>query len=107
MLVTHARAQTHIYKYIDFLSDMFNDALSCDERVAGFWFQKFGKIDVVVSNAAANPTVSLLLETPESVLDKVWEINVKAGVLLLQVSVLGQDKYWELKQHICCSYRFD
>ncbi|MFQ6660182.1 hypothetical protein Gotur_028776 [Gossypium turneri] len=51
--------------------------------------EKYGKIDVVVSNAAANPTVSLLLETPESVLDKVWEINVKASVLLLQVSVLG------------------
>nr|KJB69202.1 hypothetical protein B456_011G010700 [Gossypium raimondii] len=46
--------------------------------------EKYGKIDVVVSNAAANPTVSLLLETPESVLDKVWEINVKASVLLLQ-----------------------
>ncbi|KAA3478758.1 tropinone reductase-like 3 [Gossypium australe] len=46
--------------------------------------EKYGKIDVVVSNAAANPTVSLLLETPESVLDKIWEINVKASVLLLQ-----------------------
>ncbi|MBA0731550.1 hypothetical protein Golax_023074 [Gossypium laxum] len=49
--------------------------------------EKYGKIDVVVSNAAANPTVSLLLETPESVLDKVWEINVKASVLLLQIII--------------------
>ncbi|MBA0627670.1 hypothetical protein Godav_022480, partial [Gossypium davidsonii] len=63
--------------------------------------EKYGKIDVVVSNAAANPTVSLLLETPESVLDKVWEINVKASVLLLQVSVLGQDQCTGLYTVVC------
>lgn len=48
-------------------------------------FQKYGKIDVVVSNAAANPSVDAILETKESVLDKLWDINVKAGILLLQV----------------------
>ncbi|CAM8921447.1 unnamed protein product [Rhodiola kirilowii] len=46
--------------------------------------QKYGKIDVVVSNAAANPTAAGILETPESVLDKLWDINVKVGILLLQ-----------------------
>ncbi|KAK2992224.1 hypothetical protein RJ640_005711 [Escallonia rubra] len=46
--------------------------------------QKYGKIDVVVSNAAANPSVDPILETKESVLDKLWEINVKASILLLQ-----------------------
>ncbi|XAR53831.1 hypothetical protein NMG60_11022527 [Bertholletia excelsa] len=46
--------------------------------------QKHGKIDVVVSNAAANPGIDGLLETKESVLDKLWEINVKASILLLQ-----------------------
>ncbi|KAK8642233.1 hypothetical protein V6N13_011587 [Hibiscus sabdariffa] len=45
---------------------------------------KYGKIDVVVSNAAANPSVDPVLLTRESVLDKLWEINVKATVLLLQ-----------------------
>eukprot|EP00252_Welwitschia_mirabilis_P017187 TRINITY_DN3811_c0_g2_i1.p1 TRINITY_DN3811_c0_g2~~TRINITY_DN3811_c0_g2_i1.p1 ORF type:complete len:251 (-),score=60.02 TRINITY_DN3811_c0_g2_i1:37-789(-) len=45
---------------------------------------KYGKIDVLVSNAAVNPTVASILETPESVLDKLWEINVKAAVLLVQ-----------------------
>jgi len=48
--------------------------------------QKYGKIDVVVSNAAANPSVEAILETKESVLDKLWEINVKASILLLKVS---------------------
>ncbi|XP_059624569.1 tropinone reductase-like 3 [Cornus florida] len=46
--------------------------------------QKYGRIDVIVSNAAANPSVNGILETKESVLDKLWEINVKTSILLLQ-----------------------
>ncbi|XP_051133901.1 tropinone reductase-like 3 isoform X2 [Andrographis paniculata] len=46
--------------------------------------QKYGKIDVVVLNAAANPSVEGILETKESILDKLWEINVKTSILLLQ-----------------------
>lgn len=49
-------------------------------------FQKYGKLDVVVSNAAVNPSVDAILETKSSVLDKLWDINVKAAILLLQVS---------------------
>ncbi|XP_022925358.1 tropinone reductase-like 3 [Cucurbita moschata] len=46
--------------------------------------QKYGKIDVVVSNAAVNPSVDSILRTQEAILDKLWDINVKASVLLLQ-----------------------
>ncbi|KAA8515571.1 hypothetical protein F0562_018818 [Nyssa sinensis] len=46
--------------------------------------QKYGKIDLIVSNAAANPSVDTILESKESVLDKLWEINVKASILLLK-----------------------
>ncbi|XP_072147852.1 tropinone reductase-like 3 [Setaria viridis] len=46
--------------------------------------QNFGHIDILVSNAAANPTVDGILETKEPVLDKLWDINVKASILLLQ-----------------------
>ncbi|KAG8646783.1 tropinone reductase-like 3 isoform X2 [Manihot esculenta] len=46
--------------------------------------QKYGKIDVVVSNAAVNPSTESILETQESVLDKLWEVNVKACILLLK-----------------------
>ncbi|XP_008803494.1 tropinone reductase-like 3 [Phoenix dactylifera] len=49
--------------------------------------QKYGHIDIVVSNAAANPTADSILDTKESVLDKLWEINVKAAILLLQDAV--------------------
>lgn len=50
------------------------------------FLQKYGEIDVIVSNAAANPSVNAILDTQESVLDKLWEINVKASILLLKVS---------------------
>ena len=50
-----------------------------------FHLQKYGKIDVVVSNAAANPSIDDILQTQESVLDKLWEINVKSSILILQV----------------------
>ncbi|XLU54070.1 hypothetical protein S245_048718, partial [Arachis hypogaea] len=46
--------------------------------------QKYGKIDDVVSNAAGNPSVEPILQTQDSVLDKLWEINVKSTILLLK-----------------------
>uniref|UniRef100_K3Z922 Tropinone reductase-like 3 n=1 Tax=Setaria italica TaxID=4555 RepID=K3Z922_SETIT len=46
--------------------------------------KNFGHIDILVSNAAANPTVDSILEMKEAVLDKLWDINVKASILLLQ-----------------------
>jgi len=45
---------------------------------------KYGRIDILVSNAAANPTVDPIVLVPEPALDKIWEINVKATILLVQ-----------------------
>lgn len=67
--------------------------LICIQILKVFWeslihlstLQRYGNIDIVVSNAAANPTLNNILDTKETVLDKLWEINVKASVLLLQV----------------------
>ncbi|KAJ8433348.1 hypothetical protein Cgig2_020428 [Carnegiea gigantea] len=47
--------------------------------------QKYGKIDVIVSNAGVNPVPGPVLDTPESALDKLWDVNVKASILLLRV----------------------
>ncbi|CAN6209238.1 unnamed protein product [Urochloa humidicola] len=44
--------------------------------------KNFGHIDIFVSNAAANPTVDGILEMKEAVLDKLWDINIKASILL-------------------------
>jgi len=72
-----------------------------------FWFQKYGKIDIVVSNAAVNPSTDSILETQESVLDKLWEINVKAAILLLKVILINimftyRNQYMKCHQEQMC-----
>lgn len=44
--------------------------------------KKFGKIDILVSNAAVNPTVGSLLDCPEEAWDKIFDVNVKSSFLL-------------------------
>ncbi|KAJ4839265.1 hypothetical protein Tsubulata_005974 [Turnera subulata] len=46
--------------------------------------EKFGKIDAVVSNAGTNLSDEPILKIPESIVDKLWEINVKSAILILQ-----------------------
>ncbi|KPJ07176.1 Dehydrogenase/reductase SDR family member 4 [Papilio machaon] len=43
---------------------------------------KFGGFDIIVSNAAVNPSVSPILETEEKVWDKIFDVNVKSAWLL-------------------------
>lgn len=43
---------------------------------------KFGGIDILVSNAAVNPAVSSVVDTTEEVWDKIFDVNVKASYLL-------------------------
>ena len=64
-------------------SEDVTDSYSSNQLV--ILLQNFGHIDILVSNAAANPTVNGILEMKEAVLDKLWDINVKASILLLQV----------------------
>ncbi|KAI5062668.1 hypothetical protein GOP47_0023207 [Adiantum capillus-veneris] len=45
---------------------------------------KFGRLDIFVSNAAVSPSTDPILTMSEGALDKLWDINVKAGVLLIQ-----------------------
>lgn len=46
--------------------------------------EKFGRIDILVSNAAVNPGVAPILDMPESQVDKILEVNIKAAILLVQ-----------------------
>uniref|UniRef100_T1JIM0 Dehydrogenase/reductase SDR family member 4 n=1 Tax=Strigamia maritima TaxID=126957 RepID=T1JIM0_STRMM len=41
-----------------------------------------GKIDIFISNAAANPTAGHVLDTEEGAWDKIFDINVKSAFLL-------------------------
>ncbi|OQR69684.1 dehydrogenase/reductase SDR family member 4-like [Tropilaelaps mercedesae] len=46
--------------------------------------EKFGGLDILVSNAAVNPSATQVLDTPESAWDKIFDINVKSAFLLTQ-----------------------
>jgi dehydrogenase/reductase SDR family protein 4 len=48
---------------------------------------KYGpRIDVLVSNAAVNPTAGPLLDTPLDAADKILDINVKAALALVSAA---------------------
>ncbi|XP_058461207.1 dehydrogenase/reductase SDR family member 4 [Malaya genurostris] len=44
--------------------------------------EKYGGIDILVSNAAVNPEVGNVLDTSETAWDKIFEVNVKCSYLL-------------------------
>ncbi|MCX5757069.1 MAG: glucose 1-dehydrogenase [Candidatus Hydrogenedentes bacterium] len=45
---------------------------------------EFGRIDVLVNNAATNPYFGPVIDAPESVFDKTFEVNVKGYFLMSQ-----------------------
>lgn len=44
--------------------------------------RQFGKVDILVSNAAVNPSVGSVLDCSEEAWDKIFDVNVKASFLL-------------------------
>ncbi|XP_023330003.1 dehydrogenase/reductase SDR family member 4 [Eurytemora carolleeae] len=46
--------------------------------------EKFGGLDILVSNAAVNPFFGHILDCPEETWDKIFEINVKTAFLLFR-----------------------
>eukprot|EP00884_Botryococcus_braunii_P009032 jgi/Botrbrau1/1812/Bobra.146_1s0010.1 len=54
------------------------------ERLVKLAIDTYGKIDLVVSNAAVNPSAGLILDMPDSAIHKILEINVFSPILLLK-----------------------
>lgn len=46
--------------------------------------ERFGGVDILVSNAAVSPAVGPVLDASEEAWDKIFEINVKSAFLLAQ-----------------------
>ncbi|RJP17911.1 MAG: glucose 1-dehydrogenase [Candidatus Abyssobacteria bacterium SURF_5] len=46
--------------------------------------KKYGRVDVLVNNAAANPYFGSVLEVPESAYDKTFEVNTKGYFFMAQ-----------------------
>ena len=45
---------------------------------------QYGKLDILVSNAAVNPYFGPTLETPEKSYDKIFDVNVKSTFLMIK-----------------------
>jgi NAD(P)-dependent dehydrogenase (short-subunit alcohol dehydrogenase family) len=50
---------------------------------------RFGKIDILVCNAAANPAFGPIQDLPDDAFDKIMVTNVKANVWLCQMAIPG------------------
>lgn len=87
-----SRKESNVQKALDLLkSKGLNNVAgvkchvsNADDRKALYKtaLDNFGKIDILVSNAAVNPTVGSVLDCPEDSWDKIFEVNVKAAYLL-------------------------
>lgn len=57
------------------------------QALVGSTLETFGGIDILVSNAAANPHMGSILECGEEAWDKIFDINVKSALMLTQLCV--------------------
>lgn len=54
------------------------------QRIVDFTIKQYGRIDILVNNAAVSPHIGDILTVSESEYDKVFDVNVKAGFILTQ-----------------------
>lgn len=94
-VVISSRKQANVDKAVNELQNMYPNQVAgtiCHvgkeedrENLVKFSLDKFGgRIDILVSNAAVNPSFGSFLETTEAQWDKVFDTNVKAPFLLTQ-----------------------
>lgn len=56
------------------------------QRLMDSTVAKYGRIDILVSNAAANPSIDPIISMSERALDKLWEVNLKSSVQVVQAA---------------------
>ncbi|KAM4809964.1 dehydrogenase/reductase SDR family member 4-like [Rhinophrynus dorsalis] len=66
--------------------------------------QRYGKIDILICNAAVNPFVGPLFETTESMWEKVFQVNVISTFLLIKLMVPHMTKHGGGSIIICSSF---
>lgn len=54
------------------------------KRLVELAVSSYGRVDIVVSNAAVNPFAGAILNTPDWAIDKLFEVNVKSAIQLLR-----------------------
>lgn len=90
-VVVSSRKEKNVAKAVEQLTKSGLDVVgikchvaSADDRKALFEkaVQKYGGVDILVSNAAVNPEVGGVLDASEAAWDKIFEVNVKCSFLL-------------------------
>jgi len=91
-VVVSSRKQTNVTKAVELLKSEGHKGVTgvvchvanAEDRKKLFQeaVDKFGGVDILVSNAAVNPTVGNVLDCDERAWDKIFEINVKCAFLL-------------------------
>ena len=54
------------------------------KRLVDLAVDTYGSVDALVSNAAVNPSAGLILDMPDSAIDKILDVNVKSAILLVR-----------------------
>uniref|UniRef100_A0A672YWQ2 Dehydrogenase/reductase SDR family member 4-like n=1 Tax=Sphaeramia orbicularis TaxID=375764 RepID=A0A672YWQ2_9TELE len=62
------------------------------EKLVALTLQKYGGVDILVSNAAVNPFFGNTMDSTEEVWDKILSINVKASFLMTKLVVPHMEK---------------
>ncbi len=96
-----SRKRSNVDKAVSELSSLGVDVLGCrchvghpEQRksLVRDAVDKYGGIDILVSNAAVNPFFGQLLDCPEDSWDKIFDVNVKAAWLLTKDVVPVMEK---------------
>lgn len=93
-VIVSSRKQNNVDKAIDELKSQFPNQVAgivCHvgkdtdrQKLIDFTLDRFGGIDILVSNVAVNPYFGSMIEMEEGQWDKVFEVNVKAPFMLTQ-----------------------
>lgn len=93
-IVLSSRKQANVDKAVAELQSAFPDqvvGITChvgseddQKKLIDFTLDKFGSIDMLVSNVAVNPYFGSFMDMQESQWDKIFEVNVKAPFMLTQ-----------------------
>ncbi|CAF0928993.1 unnamed protein product [Rotaria sordida] len=95
-VVISSRKQENVEKAVDELKkekfDIYGTVCHVSKsddrkRLLDETIKKYGKLDILVSNAGISPTVGSILETTESAWDKIFDINVKSAFFLIQEAI--------------------
>ena len=65
----------------------------------------YGTVDVLVSNAAVNPAAGLILDMPDSAIEKILDVNIKSAILLTKEARPHMSKVCS-QPGLCLVHRF-